>query len=89
MWKYKIRYIEPEMGWKYKIRYIEPDVSWDDPEVMVGDRIRLIFVRDGVEVDQIDMMRGRNGAVEVVEEISHSESYPEDEAWSTYRPDDD
>jgi len=69
--------------WKYKIRYIEPDVSYYGPEVMVGDRIRLIFVRDGVEVDQIDMMRGRNGAVEVVEEISHSESYPEDEAWST------
>ena len=73
--------------WKYKIRYIDPNVDWEGD--FVGDRIRLIFVRDGVEVDQIDMMRGRNGAVEVVEEISHSESYPEDEAWSTYRPDDD
>ena len=65
---------------KYKIRYIEPDV--DGHDMPVGDRIRLIFVRDGVEVDQIDMMRDRNGAVEVVEEIRYSESSGEHDGYT-------
>ena len=75
--------LSQEVLWKYKIRYIDPDVSYHDHEVMVGDRIRLIFVRDGVEVDQVDMERGSEGAREVVAEIDYSDTHPEDEAWST------
>ena len=73
--------LSQEVLWKYKIRYIDPDEDWEGD--FVGDRIRLIFVRDGVEVDQVDMERGEEGAREVVAEIDYSDTHEEDVVWST------
>ena len=37
---------------KYKIKYIDPDLNWDG--AVVGDRNRVTFLGDGVEIDTLD-----------------------------------